>query len=130
MSDIRSVKLELSKGSNAGTACYLNDTRVVGEKCWGFISEIHSFDLYENDLDKLITLATQLKTTIEKNREKWLKKLNKKLAAKDFELNENCAARWLFNSGKTPSEAFDEIMKNIIKEDGDVFIFHEEDDEG
>jgi hypothetical protein len=57
-------KLAYSKGSNAGTAMYLEEYddkgemqgghRICGGKCWGYVNPIHTFNLTQNDLENSI----------------------------------------------------------------------------
>ena len=55
-------KIEFCKGSNEGTAIYLNDesggTRLFGPKCWGNINTVHAIPLTINDAERAIKELT------------------------------------------------------------------------
>lgn len=62
--------LDFSKGSNSGTAIYLNDknggTRLFGGKCWGNIETIHSFSLTLFEVKLAIKELTKIKNELER----------------------------------------------------------------
>lgn len=106
------VKLSLCKGSNSGTAIYLQDEsggyRVAGSKCWGFIQDINSFDLGEDDLTSLINEARKLRKEIKASKKKWFKNLTKLLDEDSLEIDfDDYHWKQQFLIGNTPGQAIE-----------------------
>lgn len=118
---LRTVKMTVSKGSNAGRAIYLEDesggTRIAGPKCWGFINNEEEFTLDERDLDSLIETAKNYKRVIKNDKKKWLKKLDKELDKLDLELvKEDIESDYIIGRYYTLGYSIDKTVELMLKD--------------
>jgi hypothetical protein len=61
-------KIEFCRGSNEGGAIYISDDtggyRAFGEKCWGYVKPVMSFELTEDNIDSAVKELKRIKAKI------------------------------------------------------------------